>query len=167
MATSKLYYLPETKTQFLASGGDVTHTLTSLAAGAGRQSAQLDRGAETTGHPFLFRWRFWCQFATAPVVDESIDIYIKTSDGTHLDNDDGTGDIALSAENKLKNLHYIGSMIVDEASATPEFSASGTFECYERYLNVVVWNDTADALSATAAEHGFYIEEVPHQGQAT
>lgn len=165
--TSKAYYLPETKTQFLASGGDVVHTLTSLGASAGRQSAQLDRGVETSGHPAVFRWRFWCKFATTPVVGETIDLYLKTSDGTHLDNDDGTGDIAVSAADKLKNLQYIGSLVVDEASSTPEFSASGYCMCSWRYIHAVVWNGTADALSATAADHGFYLEEIPYQGQDT
>ena len=165
MATSKAYYLPETKHEFLASGGDVTFTLTSLAASAGRQSAQLDLGA--SAQPFMFRWRAWVKFATTPVVGESIDIYIKTSDGTHLDNDDGTGDAAVSAEDKLKNLRYVGSIIVDEASSTPEFSASGTVAIYERYVQLVIWNATADALSATAADNGAYLEEIPLQGQAT
>ncbi len=165
--TSKAYYLPETLTQFRASGGDVAFTLTSLGAGAGRQSAQLDRGVETAGHPFLFRWRAWIQFATTPVVGEVVEIYIKTSDGTHLDNDDGTGDIAVSAEDKLRNLKYIGKIEVDEASSTPEFSASGVVSIFERYVHVVFWNRTADALSSTAADHGFDLEEIPVQGQDT
>ena len=163
--TSKAYYLPETKHDFLDTGGDVVLTLTSLASDAGRQSAQLDLGANA--QPFMFRWRAWVKFATAPVVGESVNIYLKTSDGTHLDNDDGTGDIAVSAEDKLKNLRYIGSIVVDEASATPEFSASGTVAIYERYVHLVFWNATADALSATAADHGAYLEEIPLQGQDT
>lgn len=165
--TSKVYYLPETKTQFLASGGDVVLTLTSLGASTGRQSAQLDRGVETSGHPAAFRWRFWCKFATTPVLDESVDLYIKTSDGTHADNDDGTGDAAVSSVNKLLNLYQLGSMVVDETSSTPEFSSSGLILIPWRYVQVVVWNRTADAFSATAGDHGFYLEEIPYQGQDT
>ncbi len=165
MATSKSYYLPETKSTFLSSTGTVVWTLTSLAAGAGRQSAQLDFGAGAVA--FKFRWRFWVQFATTPVVDEIIDRYIKTSDGTHLDNDDGTGDADVSAEDKLNNLHWIGSIVVDEATADIEMSASGVVEIYERYVHLVAFNRTADALTATALEHGAYLEEVPTQGQAT
>ena len=165
MATSKAYILPETKYNFLDSGGDVVITLASLGADSGRQSAQLDLGAGA--QPFMFRWRAWVKFATIPVVDESIEIYIKTSDNTHFDNDDGSGDAAVSAENKLKNLRWIGSIVVDEASATPEFSASGKVAIYERYVQLVIWNGTADALSATAADNGAYLEEIPLQGQAT
>jgi len=164
MATSKAYYLPETKSTFLASAGTVVHTLTSLGTLAGRQSAQLDFGSGAVA--FMFRWRAWVKFATAPVVGEVIDYYIKTSDGTHLDNDDGTGDAAVSDIDKLKNLRYIGSITVDEASNTPEFSASGTVAIFEQIVQIVAWNATADALSSTASDMGFYLEEIPMQGQA-
>lgn len=134
------------------SSSTETLTLTSLASDAGRQSAEHDRG--TGDLDMLYEWRAWCKFATAPVVGETVDIYLKTSDGTHDDNDDGATDAALSAEDKLKNLQYMGSITVDEASATPEFSASGTVSITARYIQVVVENSTADALSSTAADHG-------------
>lgn len=134
------------------SSSTETLTLTSLASDAGRQSAEHDRGDGDLD--MLYEWRAWCKFATAPVVGETVDIYLKTSDGTHDDNDDGATDAALSAEDKLKNLQYMGSIIVDEASATPEFSASGTVSITARYIQVVVENSTADALSSTAADHG-------------
>ncbi|MDC0003788.1 hypothetical protein OAE19_05250 [Porticoccaceae bacterium] len=165
MATSKAYYLPETRYDFLETGGDAALTLTSLAALNGRQSAQLDFGAGV--RPFMFRWRAWVKFATTPVVGESIEIYIKTSDGTHLDNDDGVGDIAVSAEDKLKNLRYVGSIVVDQAGIVEEYSASGVFTIYERYVHLVFWNSTADGLSATAADHGAYLQAIPLQGQAS
>lgn len=167
MATSKAYVVGETAITFLASGGDVAFTNTSLGAGAGRQSAQHDFGA--SARALLYNWRAFIQFATAPVVGETLDIYIKTADAgnTHLDNDDGTGDAALSAEDKLRNLQYIGSITVDEASLTPEFSASGTVPIYSRFINIVFFNDTADALSSTAAEHGFILDPVVIQGQDT
>ena len=164
--TSKAYLAaPEAAITFLSSTGTVVHTLTSLASAAGRQSAQHDFGA--SARAFIFEWRAWCQFATAPVVGDSVDWYYKTSDGTHLDNDDGTGDAAVSAEDKLKNLKYIGSIIVDEASLTPEFSASGVIAIYHRYIHIVAFNNTADALSATALEHGFSLTPLSIQGQDT
>lgn len=163
--TSKAYQLDETAIDFAASGGDVVLTLTSLAAGAGRQSAEHDLG--TSARAFAYEWRAYCQFATTPVVGETIDIYLKTSDGTHDDNDDGATDAALSAEDKLRNLRYLGSIIVDEASATPEFSASGTIQINSRYIQIVFWNNTADALSSTASEHGLSLKPFSVQGQDT
>ena len=147
-----------TSLDFIASGGDAALTLTSLASDAGRQSAEYDRGTGDLDQ--LYEWRAYCQFATTPVVGETVDIYLKTSDGTHDDNDDGAADAALSAEDKLKNLHYMGSIVVDEASATPEFSASGTVNINARYIQVVVENSTADALSSTASEHGVILTPI-------
>lgn len=159
---NKVYQLPETAISWLASGGDNVLTLTSLGAGAGRQGALDDFGTAARATDYL--WRFYCKFATTPVVGEVILIYWKTSDGTHPDNDDGTGDAAVSAEDKLSNLKLLGQMIVDEASATPEFVASGFLPrelCAHRYGAPVIWNDTADALSSTAGDHGFIITPIP------
>lgn len=147
-----------TAIDFVASGGDAVLTLTSLASDAGRQSAEYDRGAADLDS--LYEWRAYCKFATTPVVGETVDIYLKTSDGTHDDNDDGASDAALSAEDKLKNLQLLGSIVVDEASATPEFSASGTTTINARYIQVVVENSTADAFSATAADHGVILTPI-------
>ena len=163
--TAKAYLLPETPITFQASGGTVTFTPTSLATLSGRQSAQHNFG--TLARATHYNWRAYMKFATTPVVGETIDIYLKTSDGTHIDNDDGTTDAAVSAADKLKNLKYIGSIVVDEASATPEFSASGVCFIPWQYLQVVFWNATVDSLSSTAADHGFILEPWSMQAQDT
>ena len=165
MATSKAYLLPEAAIDWLNTGGDELLTLTSVAAGAGRQGALHDFG--TAARSPEFAWRAWVKFATTPVVGERVMIYWKTSDGTRPDNDDGTGDIALSAEDKLKNLTFLGSIVVDEASTTPLFVASGDVYLPHRHGSPVFFNDTADALSSTATDHGFSLTPVPIQGQAT
>jgi len=154
-----------TSIEFKASGGDAALTLTSLASDAGRQSAEYDRG--TGDLDFLYEWRAYVKFATTPVVGDTLDVYLKTNDGTHYDNDDGTADAALSAEDKLKNLRYLGSIVVDEASATPEFSASGECSIYARYIQVVVENSTADGLSATAADHGVILTPIQAKDDGT
>ena len=165
MATSKAYLLPEAAIEWKSSGGDELLTLTSVAAGAGRQGALHDFG--TAARAPEFAWRAWVKFATTPVVGERVKIYWKSSDGTNPDNDDGTGDIALSAEDKLKNLTYLGAIVVDEASTTPVFVASGDVYLPHRHGGPVFFNDTADALSSTATDHGFSLTPVPIQGQAT
>lgn len=105
--------------------------------------------------------------ATAPTVGDRIYVYWLTSDGTSPDNDDGTGDIALSAEDKLKNLMPLGSIIIDEASTAPVFVKSGFLSHKHRYGHPVFFNDTGVALSSTPADHGFSLLPVPLQGQAT
>ena len=165
MATSKAYLLPETAIDWLSTGGDELLTLTSIAAGAGRQGALHDFG--TSARSPEFAWRAWVKFATTPVVGERVKIYWKSSDGTRPDNDDGTGDIALSSEDKLKNLMFLGSITVDEASTSVLFVDSGDIYLPHRHGCPVFFNDTADALSSTATDHGFSLTPVPIQGQAT
>ena len=160
---NKIYQATEAAITWLASGGTNILTLTSVAASAGRQGALYDFG--TASRASMFAWRAWVKFATTPVVGEVIRIYWKSSDGTSPDNDDGTGDAAVSAEDKLKNLMHIGNIIVDEASTTPVFAASGMVWAPHRYGSPVIWNATADALSATAGDHGFSLIPVPPEVQ--
>jgi len=167
--TAKAYQIGEADVTWLDTGGSELLTLTSLGAGAGRQGALHDFGVMTTARSQDFIWRFFMQFATIPVVDEIIEIYWKSSDGTHPDNDDGTGDIPLSNIDKLKNLLYLGSLTVDEASLTPEFAiGSGTVvQLPHRFGAPVIFNATQDAFSSTASEHGFLLTPVPLQAQDT
>ena len=160
---SKAYIAQETAITFQSSGGTVAFTPTSLATVSGRQSAQHNFG--TSARAPNFAWRAYVQFSTAPVLGETIDIYAKTSDGTHDDNDDGTGDIAVSSVEKLRNLQYLGSIVVDESTADIEMVGSGSVYLPHQYFNVVFWNATADALTATATEHGFILTPVPFEGQ--
>jgi len=160
-----VYQVTETTITFRDTGGSATFTCTSVAAGAGRQSARYDLG--TADRARRYAWRAFVKFATTPVVGEVVRVYLKTSDGTNPDNDDGTTDAAVSAEDKLRNLELIGNIVVDEASTTPTFVASSNeaLELNHRYVSVVFWNDTADALSGTAADHGFDLIPVPDEIQ--
>jgi len=171
--TAKAYQIGETDITWLASAGSAVLTLTSLGAGAGRQGARYDFGAIDTARAHMFDWVFFMQFATAPDVGEKVDIYWKGyhQAGTHAMNDDGDGDAVLSAEDKLLNLTYLGTLTADEASATPEFTAFNRGDPIwipHRYGMPVIWNGTAaDAFSSTAAEHGFILTPVVPQAQAT
>lgn len=160
---NKVYQIEETAITWLASGGTNVLTLTSLGAGAGRQGALDDFG--TSARARRYAWRAWVKFATTPVVGEVVEIYWKSSDGTHPDNDDGTGDAAVSAEDKLRNLTPIGNIIVDEASITPEFVGSGEIVIPHRHGAPVIWNATADGLSSTAGDHGFQLTPIPDEVQ--
>lgn len=164
---NKVYQHDETVIHFVpaaaAQAEDAAFEVHNLAAGAGRQSAQHDFG--TSARASLFVWRAFVQFATAPVVAETVDIYLKTSEGTHPDNDDGTGEGAVSADDKLRNLHFIGSIVVDEAAADIEMVASGLIEIRARYVNVVFENSTADGLTNDVDENGFNLTPVPDELQ--
>lgn len=140
-----------------------TFTVNNLAAGAGRQSDLLDLGTGARAHRFA--WRAYCQFATNPVVPEAVRVYIKTSDGSKPDNDDGVTDAAVSAEDKLNNLYQIGSIIVDEAATGVIMASSGLVILPQQWVGVVFWNATADNLVATDNLNGFSLTPVPFESQ--
>ncbi|KKM01290.1 hypothetical protein LCGC14_1795880 [marine sediment metagenome] len=142
--------------------------LDSLAAGAGIQSAIHDLGEGAISA--IYEWRAFVQFATTPVLGETIDFYLKfagnsASSTGHPDNDDGTTAGAVSAIDKLRNLHHIGSIEVDEAVVDVEMVASGTVIITGRAFNVVAWNASADALTTDVDENGFWISPVPNEVQ--
>lgn len=145
-----VYTKAGTSVQWTDSTGDLAMTLQNLAAGAGRQGAQKDWGVLTTARETLYHFRLLVQFETAPVVGEQVELYWKSGDGTDYDNDDGTGDIALSSTDKLKNLNLLGILIVDEAAADVDMSIQGYFRDLNQYGMPVVYNNTADNLQNTA-----------------
>ena len=161
---SKVYQISESDITWLSSTGTNVITLTSVAAGAGRQGELHDFNF-ATAKSREYVWRAWVKFTTTPVVGEVVDVYWKTSDGTNPDNDDGAGDAAVSAEDKLLNLTFLKSIVVDEASTTPPFVASGKIDIEHELGAPVFWNASADALSATALDHGFKLTPVPLETQ--
>ena len=99
-----------------------------------------------------------------------MDFYLKpmgssASATAHPANDDGTGSAAVSAADKLNNLHYIGSIVVDQATADIEMVARGTVYLTARGYNIVMWNSSADALTNDVDENGFYMTPVPDEVQ--
>jgi len=159
---NKVYQIDETTITWRASGGTNLFTPTSLAAGAGRQGAYHDLG--TTARAIHYKWRAFIKPGATRVVGEVVRVYLVTSDGTNPDNDDGTGDIAVSAEDKLKNLDQIGSIIIDEDAAVT-MVGHGFVLLPHRYVAPVFWNATANALSSTAADFGFDLTPVPPEIQ--
>ena len=141
--------------------------LDALGAAAGIASAAHDLGEGAISQ--IYEWRAFVQFATTPVLGETVDFYIKTSGSslastTHPDNDDG-GAVAVSAIDKLNNLHFIGSIVVDEAAADIEMVASGTILLTARTIQIVAWNAAADALTTDVDENGFFLSPVPNEIQ--
>jgi len=164
---NKVYQAQETIIDWQASGGTELLTLTSLATLTGRQGAMHDFGA--TARARRYAWRFFMKFSTAPIVGQSVDIYWKSAiDAAGVsrpDNDDGTGDIAVSAEDKLNNLLWIGAMLVDEAAVAVEMVASGVMDIPHQHGSPVVWNGTVDVFSTTAADMGFILTPIPLEVQ--
>ncbi len=167
-----IYVNPEATLWFVPAAAsqaeDAIFEVDGLGAGAGVQSAQIDLAV--TAHSRLYEWRAFVQFATAPVLGETVDIYLKTAGSSasatvHPDNDDGTGAAAVSAIDKLKNLQYLKSIVVDEAVQDIEMVASGEVRISARAIQVVFWNAAADALTTDDNENGFMLTPVPDEIQ--
>jgi len=159
---NKIYQHDETAITWLSSGGTETFTPTSLATVSGRQGAHHDFG--TSARSRLFAWRAWIKPGTTRVVGQGIQIYLKTSDGSHPDNDDGTGDAALSSADKLRNIRQLGAIVIDENAAV-EMVASGIVEIGARYAAPIFFNGTANTLSTTASDYGFSLTPIPDEIQ--
>ena len=167
-----VYRNPETTIWFVpataAQAEDAAFEVHNLATVTGRQSAQYDFGVAATAR--RYEWRAFVQFGTQPVLGEAVRIYLKTAGSSasataHPDNDDGTTEGAVSAEDKLKNLHYIGAIIVDEALVNVEMVASGSVEIDARAIQVVFYNATVDSLTNDVDENGFMLTPVPDEIQ--
>lgn len=158
MANNSILQLLATAITWLSTGGSAAFTPTSLGTVAGRQGAYYDLG--TAARPRRFSWRAWLKPGATRVVGEIVEIYLLAGDGTHYDNDDGTGDIAVSARDKLRNAGPpIGTVEIDENAAV-DMGASGIVEIGARYVAPVFWNATANTLSGTTTDYGFALTPI-------
>jgi hypothetical protein len=162
---NNIYANPGTPITFQSSGGSAVLTPTSVAAGAGRISAQFDRGAGA--QPALYRWRAFTKWLASPAVGDQLRLYLVTSDGTNQDgNGLGTADAAVASEAELSaNCQQFGSVIAGAAASQTE-AQSGFVEIRERYISVAIWDGSATkALTATATDTAISLTPWPDQIQ--
>lgn len=162
---NKVYKAIETSLLFAdaAQVEDETLTLSALAAGAARISARHDFLAASNAR--RYSWRATFQMATAGVIGEEIEIYLSTSDGTNPDGEEGTADAALGSTDSLKNMQFIGSVVIDTVSTDTDITRSGFATIDSRYASVVVFNNTADALRTDTSVHGVTLTPIPPEIQ--
>ena len=156
---NKTYVARETALTFKDSTGDVALGLNNLAAGVARISAQKDLGAGST--PFTYEVRAVIEFETAPVVGEVVDLYLVTSDGTDPDGQEGTSDANVGNNNSLDNMTRIGPVVVTSTDADHQMTASFQIRIPTRYFSIVVHNNTADNLQATANTSWVIVTPIP------
>lgn len=162
---NKIYINPETALKFAdsAQSPDENLTLTNLVAGSGQISNQHDLGSAARSE--WYEWRATFQFNTAPVIGESIDIYISTSDGTNPDGQQGTVDAAFSDIESLRNMQYIGSVIVTSVDADHNMTSGGVLRIATRYFSVVVHNNSADNLKNNTGVNTILVTPIPSEVQ--
>lgn len=161
MAT-KIYVARETATVWDDSAGDLVLTFNNLAAAAVRIGARKDFGAGSTAE--FYEWRCTVQFETAPVVGETVNLFLSTSDGTQPDGEMGAADAA-GTVNATKNCNFIGAVVVTSTDAAHDMTASGVCRIDTRYVSPVVENATADNLKATANTSEFTLTPIPPESQ--
>jgi len=160
---NKVYINEETTKTWTDTGGDYTMDLGALAADAVRVGAQGDLGAAP--RPDQYSWKLVIDgFDTAPVVGETVDLYLAFSDGTNIDGDVGVSDAA-GATVDLPNLLFLGSAVVQTTTAGDNLIISGMVQIAQRYVSPVIHNNTADALLSTADSHKFILTPVPPEVQ--
>jgi hypothetical protein len=160
---NKIYINQETSKTWTDTAGDYTMDLGSLAADAVRVGQQGDLGAAPRAD--MYAWKLVIDgFDTAPVVGETVDLYLSFSDGVNVDGQVGTSDAAGSTV-QLPNLLFLGAASVQTATASDELIISGTCQITQRYVSPVIHNNTADALLGTSDAHKFILTPVPAEVQ--
>lgn len=134
--------------------------LTSLAAGALRQSAKIDFGLD---HAAQWGMRAAVEFSVAPAAGETVNFYMAYShsatagtgnDGNCSGSDaayNGYGAAAADGIEAVKLLQRVGSLVLT-ADADIQIGYVGTFMPQERYGMLVVFNNSGQAFIADAVE---------------
>lgn len=92
------------------------------------------------------------RFATAPTSGAIVEVWWCSSrDNTNFDGALASADAAASATNIHRMLRYVGALIADNTTVAQ--SQSWDFFLPGRYGFPVIYNRTAQSLSATAADH--------------
>ncbi len=162
---NKVYIQEETAKTWsdATTGGDYVMDLGSLAPDNVKVGAQGDLGAAPRADQY--QWKLVIDgFDTAPVVGETVDLYLAFSDGTYVDGDVGTSDAA-GFTSDLPNLLFLGAASVQTTTAGDNLIISGVCQITQRYVSPVVHNNTADALLGTADSHKFILTPVPPEVQ--
>lgn len=131
---------------------DVTITLSALAAGAGRCSARYTKtGANVKSQ----RWemRPHIQLTGTNVVNDTVEFYVSTSDGTYAQGNIATTDGALVTD-KRKNLTFAGILSVDQTTTNTTMVAAFPVTIEESNFSVCVWNASTLPFKTDTAIHG-------------
>lgn len=158
----KVYVARETAIVWSDTAGDLVMTLNNLATTALRLGARKDWGAGSTSE--WYEWRLTVQFETAPVVGETVLVYLSWSDGTEEDGQLGIADAAGDA-NSVKNMKLIGVLVVTSTAPAHDMTASGICRIPTRYVSPCIHNNTADNFKATNDTSEFTLTPIPPEVQ--
>ena len=168
MATSKAFITAESTVKLNGeAGADHAWSMETIADGAGRVSIQVDWGAAPRAN--IYDWSAEALMQATPTQGTTIDFYIATApedDATQVDGDLGVADAALGDIDQLRNLQYIGALVIEEADTTKMVGA-GSFSTNVRFFSIVGMNNTGATINATDSNFVFKLSGRALQGQAT
>lgn len=152
------------------SGTTYAMTLQNLATVAGRVGARADLGAWP--RPAMFRWYLEVEWASAPSVDQVVELYFGGWDTdtpgypvAQLPSTDTSYAAAAAGLSKRKNLLLAGVVTAETAAVGP-FSAGGLIALPYRYVSPLIYNGGGTALKNTANSAILRLTPVYLQNQA-
>lgn len=166
---NKVFQQTETIISWKVSGGDEAIDLGS--ANGAADGVEVGSFHDWGAAPQARRYMWFMDidgFDTAPVIGESVDLYVTESeDSTLFTGPEAPNDTTTGAGNvdRLKNLRYLGSAIVRSTTAADNLTVSGTVEIPARYFAPVVHNNTADKLLSSADAHEVRFYPIPPEIQ--
>lgn len=168
---NKIYQAPETSITWTdaTTGGDELLDMGGLAAGSLAMGSYYDRGAGSKAGKYRYQLII-DGFDTAPVVGETVSIYISQSDdGTNFDGQPTTAPTTTAegtiTADQVKNCLLVDTATVYSTTAGDELQVSGIVELSGRYISPVPYNKTADALLSTSDAHKFILTPIPDEVQ--
>jgi len=147
------------------AGADYAWSMEGVTNAAGRVSAQVDLGAAP--REGIYAWSCELQLQATPTQYGTVDLYIAKapdSDATQIDGDVGSADAALGDVDMRRNLHYIGSVVSENAAASEKCVTSGEFVVLDRYISIVGYNGSGATINAT--DSNFLFKLTPKSWQA-
>lgn len=161
---NKIYVIPETVLEFNGeAGADVAISMEGVTNGAGRVSAQHDRGS--TAHAGMYAWVCFTAWQATPTKNETLDLYLaEAGNATDIAGDVGTSDADLGSLDQLSNLRHFGEVNVETAGTTKMVSA-GVIEIRHQFISLVVVNNGGATLNATDSVSNFLLYPTPDEIQ--
>lgn len=166
---NKVLFNTETATLWGSEvGDDLALSSESISDGSGRQGANLDLSAAPRSIRYLAEG--FGQAVATPSINGFIGWHAKTSGSEtatpdHPTNDDGSGDIAVSATDKLKNCPRFLTTLVDEAAANIEYSAKTVIEIVARHFAPIMQVEMGAATTSDDSETKFRLTPMPDEIQ--
>lgn len=143
MATSAVYQKFGTARTFMNTGGDTAFTLKAVANGAGRISAQWDRGAGAL--PMLFKVEVALKYAAAITIGLYSTIYAYATT-TSAEVDNGIADAAIATQTLITSNFKPVSVNVAAANTVGPFYSEATVLLTGRYVSLAFWNASGQAV---------------------